>query len=365
MQLLYNASSRLLLIAALAVSLTLAGCDIFDDPEAPSQDISTASVLVSNQGNFSDANGTVTAFDPEAGTATTAIEPVATIQSIDVLQDRLFVMVGDRIDVHDVETFDQVAEIDDVTNARYIVFGTTDLALVSNIAQFDENFDQVAPPALDLLDLSTGEATDRVELEGSPAGMAVAQNLVFVAQGAFGSSENVAVIRPNTVDGTLSAEDSIDAGCAVTFLFSLSENEVGGLCNTSDDEGQYIVIDVTAGEVIARADLGGRVTTSTGAGQDGFLTREIPAVFAVLDAERIVQLDPVTGEIDAEIGPLAGNPIGGVSFDDVDNLLYVARPVGDFQTTGEVSIHETDGTEVGRFDAGIAPSHIVFSRVIE
>lgn len=59
----------------------------------------------------------------------------------------------------------------------------------------------------------------------------------------------------------------------VTFLFTLSDTEISGLCNTTDDEGQQIIIDVTAQQVISRTDLGGRVTTSTGAGQDGVLTR--------------------------------------------------------------------------------------------
>ncbi len=354
MHLLYTAPSRLLLIAALAVSLTLAGCDIFDDPDSDPREIATATVLVSSQGNFSDANGIVTAYDPEDGTATTAIDPRAVIQSIDLLQDRLFMMAGDRVDVYDVQTFEQVGQISDV-NARYIVFGTTNLALVTTIF----------PSSVVLVDLTTDEVVDTAELDGSPAGMAVAQNLVFVAQGGFGSSEAIATVRPNTQTNELTIEEPIEAGCAVTFLFTLNDNEISGLCNTSDDEGQYIVIDVNAGEVIAREDLGGRVATSTGAGQDGFLARDIPAVFAVLDASRIVQLDPITGAVEAEIGPLEGNPIGGVAFDEVDERLYVPRPVGDFQTTGEVSIHELDGTEVGRFDAGIAPSHIVFSRVIE
>ncbi|NBC01793.1 MAG: hypothetical protein GVY15_13155 [Bacteroidetes bacterium] len=365
MRFLYTASSRLLLIAALALSLTLAGCDIFDDPDSDPREITTATVLVSSQGNFSDANGTVTAYDPAEQTATTPLAPVATIQSIDVLQDRLFVMAGDRVDVHDVQTFDQVGQISDVTNARYIIFGTTNLALVTNIAQFNDAFEVVAPPSVDLVDLRTEEVVDTAELAGSPAGMAVAQNLVFVAQGGFGSSEAIAPVRPNTQTNALTVEDPIDVGCAVTFLFTLNDNEISGLCNTSEDEGQYIVIDVNAAEVTVREDLGGRVTTATGAGQDGFLARDIPALFAVLDADRIVQLDPVTGEVTAEIGPLEGNPIGGVAFDEVDERLYVARPVGDFQTTGEVSIHELDGAEVGRFDAGIAPSHIVFSRAVE
>lgn len=354
MHLLYTAPSRLLLIAALAVSLTLAGCDIFDDPDSDPREIATATVLVSSQGNFSDANGIVTAYDPEDGTATTAIDPRAVIQSIDLLQDRLFMMAGDRVDVYDVQTFEQVGQISDV-NARYIVFVTTNLALVTTIF----------PSSVVLVDLTTDEVVDTAELDGSPAGMAVAQNLVFVAQGGFGSSEAIATVRPNTQTNELTIEEPIEAGCAVTFLFTLDDNEISGLCNTSEGEGQYIVIDVNAGEVIAREDLGGRV--ATGAGQDGFLARDIPAVFAVLDEDRIVQLNPRTGEVEAEIGPLAGNPIGGVSYDEVDNLLYVARPDDDpsFTVTGEVSIHELDGTEVGRFDAGIAPSHIVFSRVIE
>lgn len=326
--------------------------------------IQTIAAFVSSQGNFSDANGTVTAYDPAEETATTAIAPAANIQSIGILKDRLFLMAGDRVDVHDVQSFDQVGQISGVTNARYIVFGTSDLALVTNIKQFDGNFDVVAPASADLVNVHTYEVLDTAELTDNPAGMAVAQNLVLVAQGGFGSSEAIAMVRPNTQTGQLTVEGSIDAGCAVTFLFTLSDTEISGLCNTTDDEGQYIVIDVATQEVITRTDLGGRVTTSTGAGQDGVLASDLPAVFAVLDANRIVQLDPMTGAVEAEIGPLAGNPIGGVSFDEIDERLYVARPVGDFQTPGEVSIHELDGTEVGRFDAGIAPSHIVFSRAL-
>ncbi|TQE92123.1 MAG: hypothetical protein FKY71_19950, partial [Spiribacter salinus] len=263
MQFLSHASSRLLLTAALAASLALAGCDIFEDPDSNPREITTATVLVSSQGNFSDANGTVTAYDPTEEAASTALAPVATIQSIDVLQDRLFVMAGDRVDVHDVESFDQVGQISGVTNARYIVFGSTNLALVTNIAQFDDDGEAVAPPSVDLVDLRTDEVVDTAELTGSPAGMAVAQNRVFVAQGTFGSSEAIATVRPNTQTNELTVEDSIEAGCAVTFLFALSDTEISGLCNTSEDEGQYIVVDVDAREVISRTDLGGRVATAT------------------------------------------------------------------------------------------------------
>ncbi len=358
-------STRLFLFGFIAVALTLSGCDLVDSDPPDRPTISTADVFVSNQGNFADANGTVTAFNVESGQSETAISPSAVIQSVEVLEDQLFVMAGDRVDIYDIESLSRVGEIDGVTNARYILFGGQDLALITNIAQFDSEGNVTAPPSVSLVDLQENEVISSLELDGSPSGIALASNLIFVAKGGFGVSNEVAAISIDLDAGELELEDNIDVGCAPTFLFSLGTDRISGLCNTEEGEGQYIIITPAEMGVSVRQDLGGTVQTASGAGQKGYFSSSANVVLAVVDQERIVVMEAGTGNVEDELGPFDGNPIGGVAYDEVERLIYLARPVGDFQTTGEVTVHSTDGEEVGRFDAGISPSHIVFSRVFD
>ncbi len=103
------------------------------------------------------------------------------------------------------------------------------------------------------------------------------------------------------------------------------------------------------------------MATTAGPGQDAFHSKEVQSLFVVVGSDTIARFDMNQNRRLADIGPLTGAPVGAVAFDAVDQRLYVGRVPG-FAEAGQVSILELDGTPIGQFTAGVAPSHIEILR---
>jgi len=344
--------------SVVVLGLLLTGCDLLggdDDDTVPS----STSIFVANQGNFSDANGSISTFDPQTGTnAPQAIGPDvlgSTVQSLVVSGDRLFVVsnTAGRVDGFDPASLSRTAQSDAVfDNPRYLSVVTENKAYVT-----DQSFE--GPSSIDVLDLSSSDLPrqKQIEVSGSPEQITLAGDRAYVALGAFGATSRVAVVNTNTDE----LIEEIDIGCNARFVRTDADNDVFAFCNVPSDgdveaQGEVVVLDGPSGEEQTRLDLSGPVQSASGVTQAAAHAPEIREMFVVVDEQELTRIDTGPNEVVAELGPFEGNPIGAVGFEPTTEQIVLGRVAG-FDVSGTVTLHARDGDRTGQFDAGIAPTH--------
>ncbi len=342
---------------ALLLSVT-AGCDSTEPIE---DDASEVVVLVANQGNFSDGNGSITQFEPVSGKVVTILSrPNSIIQSINVRDGLVYVAMntGDRIDIVDAAR-GLVGQIIDVSSPRYMAWVDADHLLVSNL--FDNT--------VSVVDLASGVEASEIEVGANPEGVTVHGGYAYVANHGFGAGNSVTVIDVTTYE----VDRTLPLACdGPRFVYFDEQSDMWVLCTgqTRYDQdfnvigttnGAVLVVDPTSGTVRSRFDLDGMAFTA-GPGQDAYYAGGVEILFVVVGGDTIVRFDTATDSRVGETGPISGAPIGAVAYDAVAQRLYVGRVPG-FAEAGRVTIHDLEGSEIGRFAAGVAPSHIEILRI--
>ena len=343
-----------LLSLLFALPLVLVACDSGTELDLPSP-----GVLVGNQGNFSDGDGSVTAYDPETEGSAEAVTDLGTIvQSIANDGMRLYVAsnTAGRVDVYAFGTDDSLGEEPvariPVENPRYLAFFENE-AFVTSQLYYDR------PSEVVVVDRTTFEILETVEVDGFAEDIVAINGRVFVATGAFGASQEVVVIDA----ASRAVVQRIDVGCAAPRQLEVDgDGEVWVFCaglpatETADEiEGEIVILDAATGDVVERLEVDGRLDTA-GPGQTAFASAE--TVLAVLNEDTVLRYDAASNDLVATI-PVSGDPIGAIAYDRVSERIYLGRVAG-FAVAGSVTIHELDGTEISAFAAGVAPTSILF-----
>ncbi len=334
-------------LLVLVLPLLLVACDSADPEPEPT----ASAVLVANQGNFSDGDGSVTAYDPATGTATERIGGLASIiQSVELSGERLFVTAnsGGRVEVRAARSGERLGLVE-VESPRYVAEAGQGKAYVTSLL-----YDR--PSEVVVFDPNTMERTGTVEVGGFAEGVAVASGRAYVATGAFGASTEVVVLDVETDE----VAERIDVGCvAPRFVLADGDGEVWVFCAGSpEDDGAVVVLDAASGDEVARLDVGGRIETA-GPGQDAFFAADAREMYVVKNGSAVLRFDTAANALLDQLD-LGGAPIGAVAYDARTERLYVGRadPDNPYTSAGTVTIHDRAGAEVGRFAAGVLPSHI-------
>lgn len=343
-----------LTVLVAAISLTLISCDLLGSEEEEEPTTLTNGIFVANQGNFSDANGTVSVYNPRTGDVTMdALDNLNTIiQSIALQGDRLYLTANSagRLDVFDSESLGEQQQITDLNGPRYLAFSNQTAFLT------DQSFGDGSK--VQILDVGNEslQATDNITVSGTPDGITATENRVYAALGAFGSSTLVASIDANQQ----SLIDEIDIGCASRYTVSDAQDEVFAFCS---DKAEAVILDGSTGNIQSSLSLPDTAETTSNIGQ--------VASFSEVDEEIHVATDTGILRIDTESNTVATtlevgeeSSIGAVAYDGLRQELYVGR-VSSFTERGTVTIHDRDGTETDSFQAGIAPVYIDFRRIEE
>lgn len=353
------------LLFLLACTLAFAACDSGDSGECddtadcfPPQ----AGVLVGNQGNFTDGDGSVTAYDPETEQATEVIADLGSIvQSVASHSGRVYVTAntGGRVEVYEARDsgYERVGRIE-VENPRYVAFdgGRGRLWVTSQL------YDR--PSEVAVVDIQTLEVTETVEVGGLAEGIVVSGDRVYVATGAFSTPGEVVALNAETSE----VVQRIDVGCAGPRSLAVDPGlEVwvfctGAAATETQDEipGEVVVLDGATGDEVARVELDGRIDTA-GPGQDVF-DAQARGLFAVQDQNAVLRFDVFSNTLDATIS-VEGAPIGAVAFDVFYDRLYLGRPDADasFTARGSVTVHTPSGEQVGQFEAGVLPAALALT----
>lgn len=350
---------RWLAVMVAACAMLSPGCDSADVDDGGSTPVA---ILVANQGNFTDGNGSVTRFDPESGEVATLVsQPGSIIQSLAVRADLVYVAMntGDRIDVVHLDR-GLVGQIVDVPSPRYLAWADDGRMIISSL--YDNSVSIVDPAS------ETVVAT--VDVGANPEGVLVDGSMAFVANHGFGAGSSLSVVDLDSREVVKTFQLDCDGP---RFAFMDRQRDLWVVCTgqtlydsefnvTGTTDGAVLVVDPTTGSTRSRFDLEGMVSTP-GPGQDAFYSDEAELLFVVLQGETILRFDTAANSPVGAIGPLSGSPIGAVAYDAQDERLYVGRVPG-FSTAGRVSILDSQGVQVGEFAAGVAPSHIGILREV-
>lgn len=346
----------------LTVSLTLLGCDPLGSNDEPS--VVPSGIYVANAGALNQSNSSLSIFEPATGRIQTL--PVdqpgfaSYIQSLEVASSEVYVLFGETnsVGVFDAESNDQIGQISDVRNPRYM---TTDQNTGYVTGQ---DYSESPSPKLYEIDRLSYEVTDSVEVGGSPEGVATAENQIFVALG--GQDGSLAVVDPET----LALTDTVSVECDEPRSLAVDQqDELLVFCSGSTiydenfnvvdrTDGAIRVLDPATTSITERIPLD-TMLTSASEGQQVFYASQSDEAFAVLAGGSVLRFDASTNEV-ADQFSVAGPPIGAIGYHASQERLYLGRvdssdPYG---AQGVVTAHHPDGGQVGSFSAGIAPTHI-------
>ena len=362
-------------LAALAL-LALPACDsdpIMDEDDDGTMIVVERAAFVGNAGNFAENNGSVTRYGIDDGAVSTPLPTDSLgglVQNLAVEGGDLFVLLNfsdsfdagtGRVDVYDLDLEGRTRQ-DDVSVPRG--FGVAELGPLSDgqsdvLAYWTTNL--YAGTATRL----TADGTEIVaEVGDNPEGVAVVGDRVYVANSGFGFGSSLSV-----VDRTTGADrGTVGAVCTgPRTLAADAEGDVWVVCTGTSDfntgevtaPGEVVVVTGATGAVAERFVFEDQTIGSATLGQDASLSLANGELYVIADGG-VVRFDTATNARGATI-PVEG-AVGAVGYDAETQRLYVGRPNADspFGDDGFVTLHDRDGAEVGRFDAGIAPVAIVF-----
>lgn len=355
--------SRLTAIFCLVLTTTVfAACDILGENDE-NIDQAPDGIYIANQGNFGDANGTITFYDPANSSVQHDIVPNigSIIQSLALRGNRGYIMSNsaDRIDVFDLDRQERVAQITDVKSPRYMAFVDDSTAYVTN----------QAPGTVTIIDLPSNSKSNILKVGSNPEGLTEAAGKVYVANHNFGSGSTVSVIDA----GEHLTEEPIDVQCdGPRGVLTDRQRDVWVFCtgNTVYDDnwnvvdrtdGAVRIIDPVSDQVTAEFSIDGQISTA-GPGQDAFFSAQSQTAYVVVEQEKILRFDTESNTGPTEIPVAAGDPIGTIAYSAGDDLLYVGRTPG-FESPGTIEQYVPgDSSVVDQFEAGIAPAFIAFDK---
>ena len=318
-------------------------------------------VYVANQGNFSDANGSVSQYTPEDGVV---IQDVVAglntlVQSMTVYKGVGYILgnTSDKIDIVDLSNNARIAQIGDVSSPRFMKIVSDEKAYVSNLFS----------ASVTVLDLENLSIQGTIPVGMNPESIALVNGRAYVSNFGFGTSDSTLSVIDVITDTVIETKDPDCDG--PRFLEVDREDELWVFCNgktvynedfteiIEQTDGQVVVFDGISGEEVTRIELDEQAGASS-LGQDAWFDAVTNQMFLVL-GNSIAVFDAANNELSNTIEISGEESIGAVAYEPNSGSLYLARITG-FTSAGFVSIHNNSGTEVGRFVTGVAPAFIAF-----
>lgn len=336
-----------------AAAILLSGCG--SDDEAKTPDSGPDNVLVINEGNFSQSNGSITSWDPASEEVTENLfesvngRPLGdVVQSLFIDSDEVgYIVVNNsrKIEVVNAFDFSSTATIDEgLANPRYLL-RQGDQLFISNWGNFNENF-QLDQSYILMLDALTFEEEGTIETEDGTENLAYSNGFLY-ASNSF--TNTVSVIDVAT--GTLSA--TLETGFSPGEMAVDKSGSVWLICGGSYQGNDGAIYKLNAGEAQLEIELGvnpvARLAMDTEANILYFLTNN--SVGSYTASEGTLTLDFI--ENDEAVG------FWGLGFNAVENVLYVSDAKA-FQGKGEVYRYSKDGKLLSGFEAGVGPNGFVF-----
>ena len=240
-------------------------------------------------------------------------------------------------------------------NPRYVAFAGRK-AYVTN-QNYDGGASSVTP-----IDLDTYTAGAPIPVEGTPEDVTVVGGRAFVALGAFGGKDSLAVIST----ASDAVEGYVEIGCAARFVVP-TYTSLWAICTDTDEA---VAVDPATLAVGMRVAFGEEIGDPNGIGQDAssqaprIVTRRSgPPSDAVLisSASGIIVLDDRGTFERIAIADADTRPITAIAGGPGPGRYYLGRPdpTNPFSANGTVTVHDLDGALLATVAAGVFPSYAI------
>lgn len=345
---------RFLILFLLAATTILHACsDARNEPEP----LQPSTVYVTNEGNFSDANGSITTFDPQEKTSVQQAfqnangRPLAgIIQSTTVIDGQMYIVLNnaDKIEVVDAVSFTSVGTITLSKTPVALVKVGDDRAYVSNL--YDNSV-----AVIDLENLEETAVTIPVGM--NPQAMVRVNNRVYVSNNGFGNENTISVINVelNAVESTLTV------GNGPGDLIVDEANRIWVVCNgliAYDDNFNRDPENDIAGSVYVLDGENGTVLSSiaTGGHPGGLaLNEQARRGYLLNGGVQIINMNSM--EIAAEL--FVDRTFNAIAYSVDEELIYMGQSRG-FAQKGQAIRYDLNGVAIDSFSVGIAPAEFKF-----
>ena len=343
---------KIKLLISLIIMTVLSSCS--EQEVVPAGEFDTG-VVVINEGNFSDANGSVSFYNEASKQVTQDIFAVANdisvgglIQSVFYYDDRAFIIdnLGSKIYVVDAGSYELITTIEQGLNAPRYMTVVAGRAYVTNWGSFDENFN-LPDSYVSVIDLASYEELSSIATDSGCEGVLGYGGKVYVANS---FSNTVDIIDPSmeSVTGQIVVE---------TGPVSFKEDKNGAVWLMSSDFSgpSYLSkLDLNAEEVINSIALA-PFAKSLNINGSGDVLYYLSAPYG--EDTGVYSLGIEAAEAGSEPMISMAN-IYGLGIHPVSGEIYLANHNA-FQGNGTVLIYE-GSSQKSSFAAGVGPNGFVF-----
>jgi YVTN family beta-propeller protein len=341
----------LLLISAILFS----ACDEESDRRAGQF---AGKVFVVNEGNFNEADGTISAIDPSTASVThdvfgsvnngRALGDV--VQSMTLHADRGYIVVNNsnKIEVVDANSFESLYAIEGLALPRYLIV-SDGKGYVTEWVSFSD------PGRVSVIDLSSHSVTGSVDVGYGAEDLIVVNDKIFVSN-SFANSVSVVDTETLTVRSTIEVGNS-----PASFLLD-KDGKLWVICQGGFDpafnpldDGKLVQIDPVTNSVLKTIDLNQNVSGK------GALDPAKANIFYYA-GQAIYKVGIAATEKPAS--PFISEPMStgfyGIGVDPRTGILYVSDASA-FATNGKTFRYSSDGELIDIVSTDRGPNGFVFN----
>ena len=314
-------------------------------------------VFVLNEGNFGQANASITSYNPETGEVSQNRyenengSPIGDVlYNATEIGDRLYLVVNNssKIEVVDKETLTKIATIRIANEAspRELVQVSETKAYVTNL--FGNS--------VSVINLETNEEDSTIAVGSNPEGIAIVGERAYVANSGFGNGNTISVIDSNTdeVINTVTVGDNpiIIKKQDNDQLWVVCAGAYGDFNDPNDDTpGTIYVLSGVTGEVIANFEVGGH--------PGDLLINDITDTAYLLNGG-VMSINMNTFEISDSV--FINRNFYSLGFSTTDETQFIwGADAKNFAQAGLAIQYDLNGVKIDSFPTGIIPGAFYFS----
>lgn len=313
-------------------------------------------VMIINEGNFSDADGSVSFYNPDTEETQSRIfeeensRPYGgLLQSVTVHNEKAYLIdnLGSKIEVVEAGTFKWEATIsEDLALPRFFA-AIDNKAYVSNWGPFAPDF--TSPDSyIAVIDLDKMNVTKKIDVNPVPEGIIIIDEKLYVSSQA---SSEITVIDT----GTDTITGTIPVGFGPSHFVTDNQNRIWVACTGG---GVYAISPVTE-EITTSVkieNLTGRISINQNSQSIYLLTSTWAPDYSYTENE-VITLN--TGSPEAVRKIFSTRNLYGLGVNPASGEIYLAN-TNAFLGNGTIIKISADGTETGNFPAGRGPNGFVF-----
>ncbi|UZR98721.1 YncE family protein [Chondrinema litorale] len=338
------------------LSLVFVACEDSDEPNVEVPAKYANGFLIANEGPFQNGSGTVSFYSYDSATVTNDVfqtvnnRPLGNVlQSISVYNDEVFMVINnaEKVEVADTETFESVATIEGLAQARYFQAVSADKAYVSEwINGYGGQ--------LSIIDLNTYEVSDAITTGLGPERMLLDDNKLYVVcSGGYSTDSVVTVIDTDTDEILTSIEVGVNPSGIVKdedgFIWVLCKGNYTADYSALENSGSLYKINPSTNTVESSISF------------NNFYSQ--PSDLVIDDDGETIYYSFNGGiyKMDTDDTALPSTSIitgyfYGLGYDPESDYL-IASDAGDYTSSGKIVRYDSeDGTVIDEFTVGVTPN---------